>query len=111
MAHLKKLAYESTYWNHKGKYEDLNAKLRRLVPFQGPVVNAEAHPALERYRVASNYYYDLYNNGLGNCREEFELFFGFDALEHGEELTRRFVNKVERAIDRIILAAAKEQGL
>jgi hypothetical protein len=99
--------YEKTYWNHKGKHGELLDALRTLVPDSGEVCNADNHPALERFRVASNCYYDLYNNGLCNLADEFSQIFGF-TVPNGE-LTPEIVKDTEREMNRIIVAAAKEQ--
>ena len=121
--------YEHTYWNHKGKYPDIQDALSKLVPEEGVVFHPKDNPALETFRVASNCYYDLYNNGLCNRAEEFEKVFGFEGpyREYGPEeddddrrsynendeawWTQANINRVEDAINRIILAAAKEQGI
>lgn len=116
----EKANYSKTYWSHRGKHEDLNRKLHKLVPPIGEVVNADDNPALERFRKASNCYYDLYNNGLCNRQHEFEEIFGIGLPREGEwedempdsiELTQELVNKTEAAMNRIIRSAAKEQKL
>ncbi len=119
-----KTNHENTYWNGKGKYQDLVAQLDPLVPPSGSVPNAKDNPALETYRIARNCYYDLYNNGLGNRGgKEFHTTFGFDAFEVGDprwtcgdshyngsvDLTQKLINRTESKMDKIILAAHKEQ--
>lgn len=115
-----KPTYENTYWNHKGKYPKFNAELEKLIPSMGPVPNADENPALEQYRVATNCYYDLYNNGLYNRAEEFREVFGFDAMGMMEdagyekdstrpELTQEVIDHTERMMDELILAAYSEQ--
>ena len=121
--------YEQTYWSHKGKHPKAQDALAELVPDDGEVKDAEKNPALETFRVASNCYYDLYNNGLCNRWEEFEQVFGFagpyrevEADEDDDDhrsysdrdkawWTQANINRVEDAINKIILAAAKEQGI
>lgn len=110
--------YANTYWCEKGKHEALDEKLRKLVPGIGEVENADRNPALERYRVASNCYYDLYNNGLCNMAKEFRKVFGFSGkklqtahLGLRGALTQELVDRTESAMDKIILAAAKEQRI
>jgi hypothetical protein len=105
-----KCLYENTYWNHKGKHSALADALNKLVPNTGEVKDPEGNPHLERFRKASNCYYDLYNNGLCNQSGEFEHVFGF-ALGDCVTLTADIVNDTERAMNRIILAAAKEQHI
>jgi hypothetical protein len=105
--------YAETYWSEKGKHEELVVALTKLMPVLDPIAN----PALEKFRVASNCYYDLYNNGLGNKAQEFRRVFGFSGIQltttgsRGGELTQRLVDKTEAKMNDIILAAAAEQGV
>lgn len=55
---------ETTYWNHNGKHQDVAERMNPLVPRQGECTEGSL---LELFRVASNAYYDLYNNGMGNA--------------------------------------------
>lgn len=122
--------YANTYWCQKGKHEALDKELRKLVPSYGKVENADSNPALEKYRVASNCYYDLYNNGLGNRAEEFISAFGFCAIalveeghddcddfsghehrDHPIDLTQEVIDRTESEMDKIIIAAAHEQHI
>lgn len=105
---MAKLIYDNTYWNHKGKHPKLQEKLARMIPDSGEVANADNNPALEKLRRATNCYYDLYNNGLCNRAQEFADIFGFNGLG---ELTKEIVNATEKAMNKLILAAAKEQGI
>ena len=67
---------KDTYWNNRGRYQDKASKLEALIPIMGEVENAEQRPELERFRTASNAYYDVFNNGGGNMQSEIEeLFF------------------------------------
>lgn len=103
-----KLNFTKTYWSGHGKHEALKEKLNTLVPFSGEVSEADKNPALEKFRRASNCYYDLYNNGLCNKRHEFRTIFEFDG---SGELTQEMVNQADKIMDKIIRAAAKEQGI
>ena len=109
MAHYD--LYENTYWNHKGKYPKIQDALANLVPEVGEIPNADNNPALELFRVASNCYYDLYNNGLCNRATEFRGVFGFGGHYGRGGLTQTIVDRTEAEMNRIILAAAKEQGI
>ena len=65
-----------TYWNNRGRYQDKASKLEALIPSIGEVENADQRPELERFRTASNAYYDVFNNGGWNMQSEIEeLFF------------------------------------
>lgn len=100
-----------TYWGNKGKHQAAYEKLHALIPRSGPLPEARSSQrALEKLRVASNCYYDLFNNGLCNRAAEFRRVFGFGGTYIVES---RFqdVDRLEEAMDRIILAAAKEQGI
>ena len=122
--------YAHTYWSHKGKYPATQEALAALVPAEGEVKDHENNPALEKFRIAANCYYDLYNNGLCNRWEEFEEVFGFVGPYREEEAdeddddsrsyyidndetwwTQANIDRVEDGINVIILAAAKEQGI
>jgi hypothetical protein len=112
--------YKNTYWSHKGKYPEIQDALDKLIPDEGEIPNADRNPALESFRVASNC----------NRAKDFEKVFGFygpyrehtgSRWEEDEEdedegfdeswWTQENINRVEDAINRIILAAAKEQGI
>lgn len=103
--------YAHTYWADKGKYPQTLEALQTLVPEAGEVKDAENKPALEQFRIASNCYYDLYNNGLCNRGDEFEEVFGFAGPDYHDELTQEVVDRTEDAMNRIIVAAAQEQGI
>ena len=117
--------YANTYWCKKGKYPVFLDALEKLVPPIGEVDKYEENPALETFREACNCYYDLFNNGLCNCADEFKEIFGFsgpyiehdyDADEYGDRedanwWTKENINRVESIMNRIILKAAKEQGI
>lgn len=103
--------YSHTYWAGKGKHPVTNKKLSNLVPMPGSVPFPEKNLALEKYRVAANCYYDLYNNGLGNRASEFRSIFGFPGKKEAREMSAEFVQRVEDKIDAYIYAAAVEQGL
>ena len=69
---------------------------------------------LEKFRVASNLAYDLFNNGLGNRRNQFGSFFGWAPYTRGGMTNSQFEEaerKLEPVITRIIIDAAKEQGI
>ena len=58
---------DNTYWAHKGKHQDLYEILSEtLVPASGPADT----PAGELLRSMANVYYDVYNNGGCNNRQD-----------------------------------------
>lgn len=93
-----------SYWNHTGPLQHLSERLEKLVPQSGSVKDPKKNPALEKFRKASNGYYDLYNNGLCNRAAEFRSAFGFSG-------TTATASQVEDRLNIIIIKAAKEQGL
>ena len=119
------MANENTYWNHKGTYPEAVEKLQALIPATGSVANPYKNKALERFRKAQNAYYRLYNDGDFNSGKG--RMFGIEYISHFR--TRKFYNahngrmqsygcwaqglydEVEVGINKIIEAAAKEQGI
>jgi len=105
---------ENTYWNEKGTYCQLNVELEKLIPAIGPVDKPSKNKALERYRKASNAYYDIFNNGGGNRPGAIRAFFGFgmSSMKCGGDYNWNLIHHiVEPIMDQIILAAAKEQDI
>ncbi len=106
----------NTYWSKTGKHDRLARKLRKLVPAVGSVMHPRKNRALEKFRKASNCYYDLYNNGLCNRVAEFRKVFGISTSHYkmGGGYGRYFqdmYNLTEEAMDKIVLAAATEQNV
>lgn len=78
-----------SYWANNGKHQEFANKVEKLIPQSGAVINdlpsflqdkQAFKPLLECFRVFSNIYYDLYNNGGTNKfdrrEEESELHEG-----------------------------------
>jgi hypothetical protein len=105
-----KMKNEKTYWNHKGKYQKLADRLHELIPPIGSVSNPLKNKELERFRLAGNAYYDLFNNGLINRASEFRKVFGFAGTWIAKERFP-YCQKLEDKMDEIILLASKEQGI
>ena len=109
-----------TYWESKGQYQNLVEELtKRLPPFDS-VPNAKtSNKHLEKFRKAQNCYYDLYNNGLCNKAREFSIVFRIPGVPREIKQNYRYNTLVcktteeliEAKMDKIILAAAKEQGI
>ena len=95
-----------SFWFSTSPLKSVGDALNKLVPDQGPVLDAEKNRALEKFRKATNCYHDLYNNGMGNRNAEFRQVFGFSAFS--EEATAK---AVEARMNEIVLAAAAEQKL
>jgi len=101
---------KNTYWNNNGKYQAISIKLNELVLDMGEVNDIKNNPALEKFRIASNCYYDLFNNGLCNRAHEFIKVFGFAGTYIAEN---NFPDcpELEIKMDEIILSAAMEQKI
>lgn len=93
-----------SYWFNTRKFSQLADKLNKRLPGYGRVLNLEKNYKLETFREAQNCYYDLYNNGLCNLENEFREVFGLDGMT-AEATT------IERKMDQIVRAAAKEQKI
>lgn len=111
---------DNTYWNSNGRYQVIADRLRELIPVEGSVAQPRKNKALERFRVASNCYYDLYNNGLCNRTAQFNHVFKtsaksprycFRSSYGGYKWYNEFHVMIEERMDEIILAAAAEQHL
>ena len=102
-------------WGVNPGLKHLQEKLDDLIPLQGRVPHSRSkNKALEKFRVASNLTYDLFNNGLGNRRNQFGSFFGWAPYTRGGMTNSQFEEaerKLEPVITRIIIDAAKEQGI
>lgn len=53
------MAKNTLYWNSEGKYQEEADQLEKLVPSEGHCQNND----VDLFRVASNIYYDILNNG------------------------------------------------
>lgn len=112
-------SFKHSYWKGRGRLKDYADKLNKLIPAAGPCP-ADA-PKLDRYRVACNCYYDLFNNGLWNRAAEFRGVFKFSPKKEYPSRSFRkdgidFENDAMNArmnarLDLLIIEAAIEQGL
>ena len=122
--------YQPTYWNQKGRYQDLYDELESFIPGMGSVLDVENErrirtklPSnspklgrkgkfyhLEALRLGVNQYYDLYNNGLYNRYHGFKKRFGVSthAAKAGWDGARK---KIDAVMDSLIINAAVEIGL
>jgi len=105
--------WKYTYWNKNGEHQVAADLLSEMIPHSGKVNNPRKNKALEKFRKARNCYYDLYNNGLCNRSKEFREVFGLSSsmykMPYGFD-TSLYI-KVEAELNRIIVAAAEEQGI
>lgn len=104
---------QQSYWDGNGTYQSLADKLELIKPTQGKVKGTK-NKQLERYRIAVNAYYDLYNNGLWNRIRSFNRIFNIAANNYkygAGQYSSNLYKIIEPKMDEIIFAAAKEQGL
>ena len=110
---------ENTYWKGNGTHQALVTELEKLISESGEVEGSK-NMALERFRKASNAYYDIFNNGgMNRGRSIGKLFKGVmfylnnrERFSHsGRSIWDRIYVITEPKMDEIILAAAKEQGI
>jgi len=102
-------------WGVNPGFKNLADKLNELLPLQGKVqFSRSKNKNLELFRKAQNAVYDLFNNGLCNRRSEFVSLFGFSpsSSKYWTNVSLNDLeNTVEKRFTRIILSAAKEQGV
>ena len=104
-------------WGVNSGFKPLHEKLNELIPLQGSVeLPRSKNKNLEKFRVAQNLLHDLFNNGLGNRKEHFRIFFGFVPVpgwRHTITQTRwkQIEQEMEPLFTKIMLDAAKEQGV
>lgn len=107
-----------SFWNSNSDIQHVADELSDLVPAMGSVPEPRKNKALERFRRATNCYYDLYNNGLDNRRQEFYRLFKvrvsdfYIPWKRGREIDfDRIMPVVEPIMRSFVLAAAAEQGI
>jgi hypothetical protein len=105
--------FKETYWGHNGKHQELADALIKLIPIHGAVVGSK-NKCLEKLRNAINCYHDLYTNGLGNRKVQFNRIFKVASNLHRDNKLNYYnslYEHIEPKMDEFILAAAIEQGL
>ena len=95
--------------------------LNELVPFEGSVKNINKNRCLERFRTAQNVVHDIFNNGLINRGKQLKVlklkkydlplpeYYGTNGYYPGN--WDRVKEIVEPKMEKVILDAAKEQGI
>lgn len=100
-------------WAINEGFKSLQEKLDELIPMQGSVeFSRSKNKNLEKFRVAQNLIYDLFNNGLMNRGAHFRQFFGFGVYTRGgisQHYFRRLEEELEPIFTKIMQEAAKEQ--
>jgi len=102
-------------WAVNEGFSCLYDKLSALVPFEGKIPHGRSkNKCLERFRVASNLLYDLFNNGLMNRRSHFHQFFKVSVYCRGgigQTQFQRLDEELEPVLTKIMQDAAREQGI
>ena len=103
-------------WAVNPGFEELREKLNDLVPLQGRCEFSQSkNKHLDRFRRAQNLLYDLFNNGLGNRRQEFRKFFGYAPVSPRGHISRVRWEQIEQEFEpiftNIMQDAAREQGI
>ena len=107
-----------TFWGSDHLLEPLRLIVSSLIPEEGPVVDVNS-PKLERLRLVTNAYYDLFNNGGWNPGRKTSYYFpGAMTKFHGdngtldEEKSMKAVYAItEPIMAKAVFAAALEQGV
>jgi oligoribonuclease (3'-5' exoribonuclease) len=100
----------NTYWNNKGKYQDLADKLTGQIPMMGEADDRY----IERLRKMVNAYYDIYNNAGCNSvsRQVARHFPGVMSQLKYRNIDWDAVEEItEPRMDEVILKVAKGKGL
>ena len=95
--------------------------LNELIPAMGSVKNINKNRCLERFRTAQNVVHDIFNNGLMNKGKQLKVLklkmweLPLEQYRGGELVMRanwdRVKEIVEPKMEKVILDAAKEQGI
>ena len=106
----------TTEWGVRSDIKHLQEQLTELLPMQGKVKNANGNPALEKFRIAQNVVYDIFNNGLMNRGKSLKVLGlkKYDLPLPNEWFAGnwdRMEEIVEIPFSQIIQKAAKEQGV
>ena len=95
--------------------------LNELIPAMGSVKNINKNRCLERFRTAQNVVHDIFNNGLINRGKQLKVlklkkydlplpeYYGSNGYYPGN--WDRVKEIVEPKMEKVILDAAKEQGI
>ena len=110
--YLMQLELFKSSWAVNNGFENLYEQLQNLVPLLGRCENPRStNKKLDRFRVAANLIYDLFNNGLCNKKDHFRKFFGWAPCGfnfHGNQW-KRFEEDLEPVFTQIMQEAANEQ--
>jgi hypothetical protein len=103
----------NTYWKHNGRYQNLAIALHKMLPAEGPITDCKSQPCLEKFRMASNIYYDFHSNKLAYMKKEFKSMFAVDPaslrkVPNSTKYIPSVYSYIEASMDLIIVEAAFE---
>lgn len=103
---------ENTFWASTHELSPLYQRLWRRVPNHGSVEHPRGrNRQLERLRIASNAYYDIFNNGGENRPGEIARYFGPGIRGLCRAQRWNLIHeRIEARMASYVLAAAHEQG-
>ena len=106
---------KQSFWSGNSDLQEVADLLAERIPQCGPVENPRKNRALERFRRASNCYYDLFNNGLCNRGQEFSRLFKIRVRDYRvgrwDMDFDAIAPVVEPVMRQFVLDAAKEQWI
>lgn len=100
------------FWDADHPLEPLRLEVSKLIPHNGPVTDPDS-PKLERLRLVTNAYWDLFNNGGWNPGRKTSYYFpGAMTAFHQDTNWRKPTFAItEPIMAKAVFAAALEQGL
>lgn len=99
-------------WGVSEEMQTIVEVLNKRIPFSGKCEGSRSfNKNLEKFRVAQNCLYDLFNNGLMNRKANFrQIFGGVPISTRPTQFEFDYANRwVEPKFRKIILAAVEEQ--
>ena len=101
------------FWNADHPLEPLRIEVSKLIPHYGLVTSPDS-PKLERLRLVTNAYWDLFNNGGGNPGRKTSYYFPGAMTQingHADNSMKKVYAITEPIMAKAVFAAALEQGL
>ena len=84
---------EGSYWSEEGMYQEEYDLIQKLIPSEGHAQNNQ----VDLVRMASNIYYDVFNNGGCNLHlPRFQIYI--DTLEH-EHIDMDLINELSDSFE------------
>jgi len=94
--------YESKLW-HTDEFDSLMNKANKCVPMEG----SSEYPMIERWRMAQNLWYDIYNNGGSNATQDDGMLGRFGVKPSRARHLRANLDQLEERTLKALLDAIK----